>query len=57
MTELLPTIWYVLIFVLLAGYAILDGFDLGRRTEDTPRRARTARLHSFLWDLGAFISK
>lgn len=29
MTELLPTIWYILLFVLLAGYAILDGFDLG----------------------------
>ena len=25
----LQTIWFVLIFVLLAGYAILDGFDLG----------------------------
>ena len=25
----LPTIWFVLIGVLLAGYAILDGFDLG----------------------------
>ena len=27
--ELLQTIWFVLVFVLLAGYAILDGFDLG----------------------------
>jgi len=25
----LQTLWFVLIFVLLAGYAILDGFDLG----------------------------
>jgi cytochrome d ubiquinol oxidase subunit II len=25
----LNTIWFVLIFVLLAGYAVLDGFDLG----------------------------
>ena len=25
----LPTIWFVLLGVLLAGYAILDGFDLG----------------------------
>ncbi len=27
--ELLQTIWFLLIFVLLAGYAVLDGFDLG----------------------------
>lgn len=27
--DLLPNIWYVLIGVLLAGYSILDGFDLG----------------------------
>ena len=26
---ILATIWFILIFVLLAGYAILDGFDLG----------------------------
>ena len=25
----LPTIWFVLIGVLLVGYAVLDGFDLG----------------------------
>lgn len=25
----LATIWFILVFVLLAGYAILDGFDLG----------------------------
>jgi cytochrome d ubiquinol oxidase subunit II len=25
----LQTIWFILIFVLLAGYAVLDGFDLG----------------------------
>lgn len=27
--ELLQSIWFLLIFVLLIGYAILDGFDLG----------------------------
>jgi len=27
--ELLQTIWFVLIIVLLVGYAVLDGFDLG----------------------------
>ena len=27
--EQLRTIWFVLVFVLLAGYAVLDGFDLG----------------------------
>ena len=25
----LPTIWFILIGVLLVGYALLDGFDLG----------------------------
>ncbi len=25
----LPTIWFLLLFVLLIGYAVLDGFDLG----------------------------
>ena len=25
----LPTVWFILIGVLFAGYAILDGFDLG----------------------------
>ena len=25
----LPTIWFVLVGVLIAGYAVLDGFDLG----------------------------
>lgn len=27
--EQLQTIWFILVFVLLTGYAILDGFDLG----------------------------
>lgn len=27
--EILQTIWFMLIFVLFIGYAILDGFDLG----------------------------
>ncbi len=27
--DILRNIWYVLIGVLLAGYSILDGFDLG----------------------------
>ena len=27
----LQTIWFMLVFVLLAGYAVLDGFDLGHR--------------------------
>lgn len=27
--EMLATIWFVLVFVLLIGYAVLDGFDLG----------------------------
>jgi len=25
----LPTLWFILVFVLIAGYAVLDGFDLG----------------------------
>lgn len=25
----LPTVWFILVFVLVAGYAVLDGFDLG----------------------------
>lgn len=29
MADLLPVIWYVLVGVLLAGYAVFDGFDLG----------------------------
>ena len=27
--EALQTIWFVLVFVLFAGYAVLDGFDFG----------------------------
>lgn len=27
--EVLQTTWFILVFVLLAGYAVLDGFDLG----------------------------
>lgn len=40
--EFLQNIWFVLIGVLLTGYAILDGFDLGVGVL-LPRVARTAR--------------
>jgi cytochrome bd ubiquinol oxidase subunit II len=43
----LPTIWFVLVGVLLAGYAVLDGFDLG-----------VGILHLFAWgeaERGALI--
>ena len=36
-------IWFVLLGALLAGYAILDGFDLGRR-HPAPARARPTTI-------------
>ncbi len=54
--ELLPTIWFALLGVLLTGYAILDGFDLGVGTMHlvlarTDEERRTS-LNSIgpLWD-------
>ncbi len=51
----LATIWYFLIGVLLAGYAILDGFDLGVGTLHLLHKSDTARRISLnsigpVWD-------
>jgi cytochrome d ubiquinol oxidase subunit II len=51
----LATIWYFLIGVLLAGYAILDGFDLGVGTLHLLHKGDTARRVSLnsigpVWD-------
>jgi len=51
----LATIWYFLIGVLLAGYAILDGFDLGVGTLHLLHKGDTARRISLnsigpVWD-------
>jgi cytochrome d ubiquinol oxidase subunit II len=55
MTEHLPLVWFLLLSVLLAGYAVLDGFDLGvgilhplAKTEEERRIA----IHAIgpIWD-------
>ena len=45
--EILKIIWWLLIGVLLAGFAVMDGQDMGRRSPFTvPRKKRyAAPLH------------
>jgi cytochrome d ubiquinol oxidase subunit II len=51
----LPTLWFLLVGVLLTGYAILDGFDLGvgalllRTKDDTERRVMLNAIGP-VWD-------
>ena len=53
---MLPAFWFVMSVLVLAGYAVLDGFDLGvgivqpfvARTDD--ERSRTLLSIGQLWD-------
>ena len=52
----LETVWFLLVGVLLAGYAILDGFDLGvgmlhtRVTKDEAERRQVVNAIAPVWD-------
>ncbi len=46
---MLPTVWFIVLSFMLAGYAVLDGFDLGvgaLHLFTGAERARSARWRS-----------
>jgi cytochrome bd ubiquinol oxidase subunit II len=49
----LPTVWFVLLGVLLVGYAVLDGFDLGVGILHLLARGETER-HALIDSIGPF---